>query len=379
MSYDLQIYTIKEQQFSELMAVYPKMKKYEHGLVLPLRCYQIVIMNETPIEDEDIPHEISKRLPGLRYLIECSLEPITDNKNRIKELLKIAQLIAKNGVGVIFNPQTDEIILPSGIKRLLKPERTERFAVLVLSWWFNHEDILEVKKLCSFIKTLERYLPESLPRRYGEYEPPKELFSDIPTFAEFLLKNSRHIKVWYPTKPVDYVNFAIPEFIGPMVFGYRFGNFSISIDAGVLEMPGWKAMLKRLFEKVALELDAFYGDIYLLKNQIRSRSASFSDYLSEQHPIVSWWWNGIPETLGCGILAGNQIKEYVRIEKPTSILNNGSAILINDDFDLIKREQLRIDKDIIQPRKLGKSEGLNFSGLYPAIWPFAGPKKICHR
>lgn len=129
MSYDLRIYTINKPDFSGINNM-PNIEMNEDAIILPSKNHQIVISKDTPIENEDIPQQISKELPGLSYLIECNLEPWTDNENRIKELLKVAKIIAKESIGVIENPQTDEIILPSGVKRVLEFEKIERFSII---------------------------------------------------------------------------------------------------------------------------------------------------------------------------------------------------------------------------------------------------------
>lgn len=374
MSYDLRIYTIEKQDFSILKSKF-NINITKDGFIYPLSNHQIVVTNENPIEDEDIPQQVGKELPGLKYLIECNLEPITDKEKHIKELLKIGKIIAKNGIGVIENPQTDEIILPSGIKRVFTTEKTERFSVLELSWWFNDNSILQNDNLRQLLNIIEKHMPEALPRRYGEYEPPKEKFIDINTFNDYLLKNVRNSIVWYPNKPVDYVHFGIPEYIGPMRIGYRFGIFSISMDSIVLSMPGWKTSITRLFKNISSILNPFYGDIYILKNHVRSRTVSLSDRSTEHHPIVSWWWNGIPKNLGIGMVIGNQLHEFVKIKKPTFELDNNCKIIISDDFKELSLNDLEINKNIYQVKDNSDNIFGGAKKLYPKIWPFDGPFK----
>lgn len=373
MSYDLRIYTVRRPDYSELTSRNPKAQLNSSSVVFSRKDYQIVFVFDTPVEDEDIPQEIAKQLPGLRYLVECSVEPITSDPKILAELWKSARFLAKDAIGVIFDPQRDEIVLPSGVKRVLKVEKTKRFTVLEMSWWFNHQSVLNRENLIGLLEVLERYLPESLPRRYGEYEPPTETFSDKGTFADFLIENA-DMSVWYPAKPVDYVHFGVPELVGPTRMGYRFGRFSVSVNAEVLNMPGWKTTLRRLFEKTAIELDAFYADIYLLRNHIWSRTVSYSDRSTEQHPIVSWWWNGIPRTLGAGLIVGKPISELVEIKRPTSILPNGSVLLVSEKFDSLRSREVKVDRNILQPKIKDRDRNHGFSGVYPKIWPFRGPK-----
>jgi hypothetical protein len=370
MSYDLRIYTIKKQKFNgiknQLNAV-----AHKNEFILPIKDHQVVITKETPIEDEDIPTQISGELPGLKYLIECNLQPITSNPKHIKELIGIAKIITKEGTGVIEDQQSGEIILPSGINRVLEIEKTERFSIVELSWWFNDNSILEKNNLKQLLETIERYLPEALPRRYGEYEPPKEKFKDIDTFCDYFISHSKESVVWYPTKPVVAAGLRFPEFIGPTSRGYRFGHFSISIDSAVLDMPGWPTTIERLFKNVSEVLNPFYGDIYIIKNYIRGRNTLFSDGKTERHPISSWWWNGIPRERGVGLLIGEPLLSYVKIRKPTFILNNKCEILIDSKFNKISPWRVKIKNNILQPRNIeNNNKRMRTFVEYPKLWPF---------
>ena len=372
MSYDLKIYTIEKQNYENLKNNF-RIELSKEGFVYPLKNHQIVVSTETPLEDEDIPLQISKELPGLKYLIECHLEPYSEDEKYVKEFLKICKTIAKNGIGVIENPQTDEVFLPSGIKRVLKTEKTEYFSLLELSWWFNDIKVLGGNNLMKLLNILEKNMWEALPRRYGEYEPPKEIFSDKKSFCDYLIKSKYDI-VWYPTKPVDYVHLGIPDFIGPMRLGYRFGVLSISIDSKVLGMPGWKISIIRLFKGVSSILNPFYGDIYILKNNIKSNTVSYSDKSTEQHPILSWWWNGVPKKFGCGLVIGNPLHDFVNIKKPDYELENGCKIIVDAEFNELNENNIVVNKDIYQSKRASQFSGAD-KKHYPKIWPFDNPFK----
>ena len=369
MSYDLRIYTVKNLGLTCLQNL-PNAEENENYFMLRYKNYDITVWKETPIEEEDIPQHICKEIPGLKYLIEFNLSPISSDEKKIKEALRIAKIVAKENIGVIENPQTNEINLPSGLKRVSKIEKTERFSIIEMSWWFNHKSILEGYNLSKLLETIERFMPEALPRRYGLYEPPKEVFSDIESFKSYLLIDSSHSIVWYPSKPVDYVNFGVPEFIGPTWQGYRFGHFSVSIDAAVLEMPGWITTIERCFNAISLVLNPFYGDIYILKNHIRSRTVSYHDIQTESHPISSWWWNGIPKELGVGVLIGEPLLKYVKIEKPTFLLDNHCQVLLSPKLSEQLSEGIEIDSDILQPINAPDE----YDKKYPKAWPFEGTK-----
>lgn len=377
MSYDLKIYTIKKQDFNLLTNQFNLVENNE-GYVLAHDDYQIVISREIKLDDEDIAQDISSKLPGIKYLIECSLEPITNDEKKIEELIKIGKAIAKNGVGLIENPQTKEVILPRGIKRVYDIEKTERFSIIKLSWWFNHNPISNEENIEKLLIAIKRHIPEALARRYGLYEPPKEIFTTLDVFKNFIIENYNGI-VWYPNKPVEYVNLAIPNPIGPAKIGYRFSHFSISIDAGVLSMAGWETEIIRLFKSISEVLNPFYGDIFILNNYIRSRTILSSDDKTEKHPIMAWWWNGIPKKSGLALVLGTEIHKYLKINREYDLLNNDCKLFIKnkekENDELYKG--IQIPKNLYQPQesflKLFSLGG--FSGKYPKIWPFEGPKR----
>lgn len=377
MSYDLRIYTVKKQNVEDLQKKFSIIIEEDGGFILPLNKNQIVVSSEIQVEGEDIPIQVSREFPGLQYLIECNLVPYTDNKKAISELMKLGKAIAQNGYGVIENPQTDEIILPSGLKRVQTIEKTERFSIVELSWWFNNGNLLEPDNLKRLLIEIERTIPEVLPRRYGLYEPPKEKFLDLEKFEEFLIQNANDSIVWYPSKPIVFVNLRIPPVIGPTKRGYRFGSFSISIDSAVLSMPGWSITINRLFKNISQIIRPFYGDINIVDNYIRTRTGALIDGQTGSHPIVSWWWNGIPRKPGIALVIGNPLLEYVNVERDHISLSNACKVI----FDTKSNETVEIYEGIVIPEELfqptSKSKTIAFTGFngrYPEIWPFEGPR-----
>lgn len=371
MSYDIKIYTIHKQDYNDLTDKF-NIVFNKRGFVLSLKENQIVVSEELKLEDEDIPKHISKVLPGINYLIECSLESIVYEQESVKDLLKLGKAIAKNGIGVIEDPQINEIILPEGIKRVLPIEKTERLAIIELSWWFN--TMPEKERIYRLLEVIEKNLPEALPRRYGLYHPPKEKYKTLDEFAKFIEENINNTIVWYPASPVVSVHFSIPPQIGSTRLGYRFGHFSISVDSAVLPMYGWEGAIIRLFKNISEVLCPFYGDIYLLNDYIRSKTSLLTDEKTQRHPIKSWWWNGIPKKPGIAMVIGEPILQYVRISREVISLNNGCKLLIKnkDDENDTVYKGVHIQKGLYQP----KSKLLDILNIiaYPRIWPFEGPK-----
>jgi hypothetical protein len=61
----------------------------------------------------------------------------------------------------------------SGVKRFAAVPREERTALLSFSWWFTHDALMRREGIERLVRALESEVPETLPRRYGDHEPPQ--------------------------------------------------------------------------------------------------------------------------------------------------------------------------------------------------------------
>jgi hypothetical protein len=65
------------------------------------------------------------QIVGIGYLTELNLSPIHAPETARKFLSRSAAAIAKEIHGVVFDPQADQVTLPSGIKRFARPGASE--------------------------------------------------------------------------------------------------------------------------------------------------------------------------------------------------------------------------------------------------------------
>ena len=121
--------------------------------------------------------------------------------------------------------------------------------------------------------------------------------------------------IWYPHKPVESVYITVPDPIGPGPIGYRFGYLSISIDAAVLSMAGWETEIIRLFKRISEMIKPFYGDIFIFNDYIRSRTVLCQDDMTQKHPIMGYWWNGIPRKSGLAVVIVEPLLKYIKISR----------------------------------------------------------------
>lgn len=317
MSYDIRIWSINKTKIPDTFTEEGWVKEDESAR-LPKGDWQIVVNESVKVEKEDIPEEIQPLLPGIKYLTELNLEPIHAPKSAKKVLIKTAKNIAKDIVGIVEDPQDDTVMAPSGLKRFVPPSRKkdERFSILEMSWWFGDNPLSKEELLYKLVNYFEHNLPDALPRRYGEYEPPQHKYVETGKqhFNKYLSEHIYKSIVWYPTRPVIYVSYHFLKEWGffkrreEQSFGANY--FSIEFDAKLLEQPGWKDQLEKVFKDISIILNPFYGEVRTLHNYIYARGTSYSDMLTEYNPTSSGWWMGIPQKLGHAVVIG---KPYTKI------------------------------------------------------------------
>jgi hypothetical protein len=138
---------------------------------------QIVVGRSVKVLPEDVPEAVTQALPGIAYRTELNLSPIEAPEAARKFLSRSAAAIAKAIHGVVFDPQADQVTLPSGIKRFAKPGVSESASVISMSWWFI-EGPAARGEFGPLLDILKVELPEGLPRRYGSFEPPEHVFAE---------------------------------------------------------------------------------------------------------------------------------------------------------------------------------------------------------
>lgn len=339
MSWDLKIWSIHKAKFPESLSGEKHWDLESGNAYLRKNEWQIVVNNSLKVEDEDINNEVLPLLPGISYLTELNLEPISAPESGKNLLLKIAKSIAKDVVGIIEDPQTNNLIAPSGIKRFIPPkrERDERFSILEMTWWFGDNPLAHKEIIYNVINYFESRLPEALPKRYGGYEPPQHKYIETGNehLKKYLVDHMYENVVWYPTKPVVGVHLSLVKEWG--FFDRRgkkhFGanNFSIEIDASVLNQAGWKELLEKIFKDISLILNPFYGEARILRNKIYGGGTYFVDEKSEESPITGMW-TGIPQKLGKAIVVGEPYLIYLPKLKQKGKMMGNFCFLSTDDW-----------------------------------------------
>ena len=211
MSHDLRVWGRKLSDVGDLLSAARGWVERDGFWVLEGRSWQIVVCAPQAVEPEDVPPGAAELLPGLSSLVELSLEPISAPKAALSALTSVARSLAEELAGVIEDPQEGALSLPRGAKRYEKPKREERFTVLDLSWWYAPSPLRSDDGPRTLLAILAKHLPESVPRRYGLWEPP-QYKTDETGFAgleSFIAQNFDNSPVFYTTRPI--VGFSIAD------------------------------------------------------------------------------------------------------------------------------------------------------------------------
>jgi hypothetical protein len=377
-SYDIQVWSVAKPNLAEITSSLDGWNMSNGSITFQKSSWQIVVGPIAYVEEEDIPEEVFRALPGIQYLTEINLEPIHAPETARKRQQRMANRIAKATTGVVFDPQQDSISSPRGTKRVSRSPAPERISVFNLTWWFNKSPLIEEGGLAKLLSILDKYLPEAIPRRYGPYEPPQHLFETQGRehFIEFLSQENFSV-VWYPNYPVLHVWPGIYGESGPGRQGYRSRYLTIVIDSSIWTQPGWNLALKRAWFQLSDFIHPFFGEVRILDNYILQRGRMYSDGETDSHPVMNGWWNGIPKRLGAAVVIDKHYATlWSRFVNKAQRINALFYVSENDWISGKRVDQLvgRVPRAIRQ----GKYHVATPKGprhTYPKKWPFEDPYK----
>jgi hypothetical protein len=391
MSYDLQVWGTRP--IENLQSILPDPTKWvldRESHYLRGRGWQIVVTGPEKVEDEDIPDDVRPALAGIGSLYSINLEPIGAPATALKSARAAAKAIAAAAHGAAFDPQTEEVTLPTGVRRYTPPRRetATRFDLVSMGWWFINGPLSEPGGYTRFVDLLERLLPDALPRRYGEHEPPQHKLVETGRehFTAYLAE-ARGDLVWYPTKPVVsvHVGCSLPSGWQPRL-GFRAHSAEVEIDAFALSQAGWAGQLLKFWKEMSAFLKPFYGEARILGGNIASGATCYSDSQTEEGPTKSWFWRGIPRNPGFAVVLG----------EPYSTLWPGFARHSEHkgDLHLLTLPEWKKGRSIVEvtgavpdelaqrwtPELAGspqKGWSMRWNTQYPSVFPFGIPPEGC--
>ena len=227
------------------------------------------------VEGDDVPPAVLRRQLVTRWLTQVQV-PIGIT-SEMAEAQKIAQALAKLGEGLVYDPQSDNVTWPRGLKALRPiPARSTHNAKLTLEWAFarrlNGDD--GAKVLAAF----ERLMPEAAPRRFGTFQPFQGRLDRDGPEAFTALWNERSMLFWAGTAPVTSGHVLLTRGRGSALdpverearratIGGRkeqdIDIISLSFRGDVAGSPRWLGAITSLFKAVCVSTSPFMAAGYL--------------------------------------------------------------------------------------------------------------------
>ena len=370
MSYDLRVWTTLPPEIG-----YPAATWLGSGPLAQGRGWLINAHVSARIEPEDVPEQVAEALPGIAHLVELTLEPIGAPASALTKLRTLAKAFATAAHGVIEDPQAGTIALGPRVQRLSSLGVSDDSTLLSMGFWYESGPMIDPKAATELLNILSRQLPEAVPARYGDCEPPQfRLDRDgRPHLESFLQQHWREFCVYYPSAPVADLHISQPQSIGPSRNGYRSGRVCIDIDVSAIAQPGWQTAVSQAWRELVRFMQPFYSDVRHLHHYSRSRGRYWVKSDTESHPVCSWWWSGVPPGPVYAIALG---KPYLNLwpEFQTNSLREGSCVVHSTVDWRAGATPLSIPEAPASIRQVRPEYQINRDRMYPAIWPFASPR-----
>ncbi len=382
MSYDLAVWTVAAP---ELPGMLPEPDRWDGSAGSHARVgrgWQVVVTGPHRVAPEDVPDEVQEVLPGIGFMTEVSLEPLSAPKSAMQLVVKTARAIGRGAHGAVADPQEGTVRTPSGVKRFAAAGRPDRFSVVDMRWWFTDGPLLDAGGLDAFLGLLRRSLPEALPKRYGLFEPPQHRLEETgyDHFRGFLAEHIDEIVVWYPSRPVVNVSIHPERDWGESRLGFRCGYVSVGVEAAALSQPGWHAGLAAFWRRASGLISPFYGEVRTLGGYIRSGATYAVDMETDESPTRGPFWRGVPRDPGQACVCGPRYLSLWPRFAAAAEMGAGLGFVEVDDWlsrDTVLGVTGAVPDSIAQRHTPSWVRDSRFGGwvkswntAYPPAWPF---------
>ena len=194
------------------------------------------------VEPDDLAEPLAAAVLAPRWLTTVS----AGNADAAR---KAARRLAKLHEGAAYDPQADAVFYPRGKPKRVPAAKPEKTSIVRLEWYLSAERWPAAP--AELVATLARRCPETLPTRYGDFEPLRERYDpeQPDAFFDFARADSTF---WFSSRP-SFGGHAIPP--------HRLG---IDVDWRVLETDArWREAVAGLFAAAAGALGAFYAECWV--------------------------------------------------------------------------------------------------------------------
>jgi hypothetical protein len=267
MSYDLSVYgerLLPSAEVVELVREIPGLDVAEEmgGSLTVLRgkraAYCFTVDGPFGVEIEDVPDEVTAVTIGSEAMYQVLIEGSSEAS--IPYAIRFGKRLAEKTNGAMFDQQTD-VVWSKNNRTVARPKANDRIDVIRISWYFP-DDSRDLAAL--YLAAARKYLPEALPRRFGEFEPLQNKldlvgeagFRDAATAATGLL-------FWKGAFPVVDGHLSLRNFDGSP---RPLPTFQLSLERSAFQEPKWRDALRSLFLDFGRAGGAYFASAEVVRN-----------------------------------------------------------------------------------------------------------------
>lgn len=379
LSYDLQVWTTQPPQIPSGLPDVALWQEQGGVWIRGRTGWQVVVGPTHRVEPEDVPEAVRALLPGIGHMVALNLEPTAAPPSARALLTRVAKALATVGHGVVLDLQAGTATTPAGVRRHVAQSTGASLTALEMSWFSVDAVMASREGLQRLTDCLERNVPEALPVRYGQYEPPSFRYSEtgrqhlVDFLAEEYLTPGRvGFVVWCPKRPVLHVGLSIG--VGKSPAGWRCHRLTLTLEASVLEQAGWPYALQHLWHRMARTVRAFYADVRILQ-RYRTRGGTVDELLdAERHPVCGPFWAGIPRDGASAVALG---QPYLSLwPEFATVAEHDDDIGFIGQPSWMDQESVFVRVGPVPERLAQQSPGFdginpNRNRVYPSEWPFS--------
>jgi hypothetical protein len=268
------------------------------------RMYLFSMSSPTPAEREDFPDPVAKVIRrGGALFTEVNFPWNVVGKPVFERCARLLSNLAQTFDGVLYDPQDDRVLWPAAAPKVdartpVPSKPTEKLIrQLSLEWYLTDASEAVGER---FLELLVATLPEAVPTRFGEFEPMAFKLSDPGGPEQFraLWREGSLAFFWKAKSPMLGGSVFWSSRNAPPSGASRRDVISIDVNATAIEDDD--ATLGRIvtcFERVAIELGAFYAAGYVTRDVILARNGRVWHGPKTEQFHREWvggpWWFGL--------------------------------------------------------------------------------------
>lgn len=249
-----------------------------------------------PAEPEDLPAAVRRVVKGRALQCEANVVWSVLDTPDAARVFALCERLAVLCEGAVFNPQEDRLVFPDLPERPARRPSRSRARMLELEFHFPRFGVAEAD---AFLATLARVWPDSVPTRFGVYEPMKGKLAEPGGREAFVeLSQGPDLLFWRSRGPALGGTLSRSPDREPPPGERPRVRLRLDFNASAIEGDG--AACDRavdLFSEVAGGLGAFFAAGYVLRDVLLGAGgAVWHD--ADTEGLGDWirgpWWNGLP-------------------------------------------------------------------------------------